>query len=137
MICSLFSISFYGRRLGLVEWTAWFILANRCFCLRKRMGIGLQVARHWHFGNPKISTLRELYSDPLSSWMGCDRGDNFPFGFEQNGISSGWKSKGNVSLLSNFIQFEMKINYPKCKKKRRCFNWKSQNFPRIFFCLIH
>ena len=42
--------------------------------------------------------------------MGFDRGDSFPFNFEQNGIPSGSKPKGKLSPRLNPIQFERKWN---------------------------
>ena len=42
--------------------------------------------------------------------MGYDRGDNFPFDFEPNGVPSGSKSKGKLSPRSYPIQFERKQN---------------------------
>ena len=38
--------------------------------------------------------------------MGYDRGDNFAFDFEPNGIPFGSKSKGKLSLRSYSILFE-------------------------------
>ena len=41
--------------------------------------------------------------------MEYDRGDNFPFDFEPNGIPSGWKLKGKLSPRSYSMQFERKL----------------------------
>ena len=43
--------------------------------------------------------------------MGYDRGDSFPFNFESNGISFGFKSKGKLSPRSYPIQCERKWKY--------------------------
>ena len=43
--------------------------------------------------------------------MGYDRGDNFPFYFEPNGIPFGSKSKGKLSQRSYPIQFERKYSF--------------------------
>ena len=40
--------------------------------------------------------------------MGYDRGDKFPFDFEENGIPFGSKSKGKLSPRSYPIQVERK-----------------------------
>ena len=56
-------------------------------------------------------TLRKLYFHVLSHWMGYDRGDNFPFNFEPNGILFGLKSKGKLSPRSYPIQCGRKWNY--------------------------
>ena len=38
------------------------------------------------FGLLVITTLRTLYFQFLSHWMGYDHGDSFPFDFEPNGV---------------------------------------------------
>ena len=43
-------------------------------------------------------TPRKLYFYFLSHWMGYDCGDSFLFDFEPNGIPSGSKSKGKLSI---------------------------------------
>ena len=43
--------------------------------------------------------------------MGYDRGDSFPFDFEQNGIPFGSESKGKLSPRSDHIQSERKWKY--------------------------
>ena len=43
--------------------------------------------------------------------MGYDRGENFPFDFQPNGISFGSKSKGKLSPRSYPIQCERKCKY--------------------------
>ena len=43
--------------------------------------------------------------------MGYDRGDNFPFDFEPNGILFGSESKGILSPRSYPIQCERKFKY--------------------------
>jgi len=53
-------------------------------------------------------TLRKLCFHFLSNWIGYDRGDNFPFKFEPNGIPFDSKSKGKLSPLSYPIQCERK-----------------------------
>ena len=56
-------------------------------------------------------TLRKLYFHFLSHWMGCDRGDSFPFDFEPNGNLFGSKSKWKLSPRSYPIQCERKWKY--------------------------
>ena len=43
--------------------------------------------------------------------MGYDRGDSFPFDFEQNGIPFGSKSKGKLSPQPYPIRFERKYSF--------------------------
>ena len=43
--------------------------------------------------------------------MGYDRGDSFPFDFEQNGNPSGLRSEGKLSPRSDPIQCERKWKY--------------------------
>ena len=50
----------------------------------------------------------ENYFYSLSNWMGYDRGDSFPFYFEQNGVPFGSKSKGNCH--HDHIPFNVKGN---------------------------
>ena len=59
----------------------------------------------------EVRTLRKLYFQLLSHLMGYDRGDNFPFDFESNGLPFGSKSKGKISPQSYPIQCERKWKY--------------------------
>ena len=56
-------------------------------------------------------TLRKLYFQFLSHWMGYDRGAGFLFDFEPNGNPFGSKSKGKLSPWSYPIQYERKWKY--------------------------
>ena len=47
-----------------------------------------------------VHTLRNLYFQFLSNWMGYDHGDSFPFDYGPNGILFGSKSKGKLSPWS-------------------------------------
>ena len=61
-------------------------------------------------GGCTVGTLRKLYFQFLSHWMGYDHGDSFPFDSEPNWIPFGSKSKGKLSPRSYPIQFERKWN---------------------------
>ena len=56
-------------------------------------------------------TLRKLCFHFLSHWMGYDRGDSFPFGFEPNGVPFGLKSKEKPSPRSYPILCERKWKF--------------------------
>ena len=57
---------------------------------------------------PCIPALRKLDFHFLSHWVGCDRGDSFPFNSEPNGIPFGSKSNGKLSPRFYPIQCERK-----------------------------
>ena len=58
----------------------------------------------------RVLALRKLDFHFFLNRMGYDRGDNFPFNFELNGIPFRSKSKGKLSPRSYPIQFETKWN---------------------------
>ena len=58
-----------------------------------------------------LATLRKLYFQFLSHWMGYDRGDSIPLDFEPNGILFCSKSKGKLLPWSYPIHIERKWKY--------------------------
>ena len=75
-----------------------------------------------------LYTLRKLYFQFLSHWMGYDHGESFPFDFELNEIPFGSKSKGKLSPRSYPIQFQRKwkYNFPSVFERLRYLNSKKR-----------
>ena len=77
-----------------------FAMYNAIYVGETSCHINTRIAKH---------ILRKLNFNFLSNQMGYNRGDSFPFDFEQHGISFSSKSKGKLSPQLFPIRYERKL----------------------------
>ena len=87
----------------------WFKTKRTSFGFKTEEKIGHLLSSYIQISRElESSTLRKLYFQLLSNWMGYNRGDSFPFDFDPNGFPFG--SKSNRNSIQIHIPFNLKGN---------------------------